>query len=112
MIYVAALVEPIVMLVYLSCEAQVIPLTSKEISTKYFNISDIYSLNSAIKLSEYTRVNYYVINLLNIQQLLYSLIYSLKQVELKTLKIYFKANLASSFIKPAKFFAITSILFI
>ena len=46
------------------------------------------------------------------KQLLYSLIYSLRLVELEMLKIYIKNNLASNYIKPFKSSANISILFI
>ena len=44
--------------------------------------------------------------------MLYSLIYSLEPVELKTLKTYIKVNLVSSFIRPSKFSAGAPILFV
>lgn len=65
-----------------------------------------------IKLLEHTKINNYAINLIDDKLLLYRLIYSLKLVELKTLKIYIKNNLANGFIKPLKLSLIALILFI
>ena len=71
-----------------------------EILAKYFDFSNIVSSDSAAKLSEYTRINDHLINLLNDKQPFYSLIYSLGMMELEILKSYIKVNLASNFIRP------------
>lgn len=65
-----------------------------------------------IELLEYTKIKNHLINLLEGKQSPYSLIYSLRLVELETLKKYIKANLASSFIRSSKFSATTLILFV
>ena len=63
-------------------------------------------------LLEYIRINDHAINLIERYQLLYKSIYSLRLIELKTLKIYIKINLANSFIKLSKSFIGVLILFI
>ena len=113
-LHIAALAEPITMLIYLSRQAQVATLTSKEtgILAEYSDFSNVFSLDSAAELLEHTRINDHSINLLDNKQPLYGPIYSLGPVELETLKTYIKVNLASSFIRPSKSLASTSILFI
>ena len=101
-IHIAAPAEPTVILIYLSCKAQVDWLISIEISTKYFNFSDVFSLDFVVKLLDHIRMNDYLINLLKDKQPPYSPIYSLELVELKILKIYIKDKLASNFIRPFK----------
>lgn len=65
----------------------------------------------AFKLFKYIRINYYDIELVDVQQLLYKLIYSLKSVELEILKTYIKINLVNSFIRPFKLLGGTFIFF-
>ena len=114
MVYIAALAEPITILIQLSCQAQVTLLMSKKtgIPTKYSDFSNVFSLDSAVELLEHTRINDHFINLLDNKQPPYSLIYSLGPVELETLKIYIETNLASGFIRSFKSLASTPILFI
>ena len=54
------------------------------------------------KLLKYTRINNYVIELVNGQQLFYEPIYSIRLVELKTVKANIEINLANRFIRPFK----------
>lgn len=56
-------------------------------------------------------MNDYIIKLENYKQSLFSPIYSLELVELKTLKTYIKTNLANNFIQLFKFFIGVFILF-
>ena len=112
MIHIATLAKPIILPIYSSCEAWVALLISTKILVKYFNFLDIFSLDSTTELLKYTRINNDSINLSKKKQRLYGLIYSLKLVEVKTLKTYIKANIASSFIMLSKFPASTRILFI
>ena len=72
------------------------------IPAKYSNFSNVFSSDSAAELPEHNGINDHPINLLDNKQLLYGPIYSLGSVELETLKIYIKANLASGFIRPFK----------
>ena len=62
-----ALVEPIIMPIYLSYQAQVVLLTSEEIgiSAEYSNFSNIFSSDSAAELPEHTKINDQPINLLD-----------------------------------------------
>ena len=108
------LVELITILIYLFYQVQVIFLISKKtgILAKYSHSFDVFSLHFIAELSELIKINNYSINLQNNKKLSYSLIYSLKLINLKILKIYIKINLASGFIKSFKFFSSTLILFI
>ena len=113
-VYVAALVEPMIMPIYLSHQAQVAALKSEEsgIPAKYSDFSNVFSSDSAAELPEHNKINDHPINLLDNKQLPYGPIYSLVPVELEMLKIYIEANLASGFIKPSKFPTGAPILFI
>ena len=62
----------------------------------------MFFLKLAFKFPKYIKINNHAIKLEDNQQLSYGLIYSLKLVELKTLKAYIKANLANNFIRPFK----------
>ena len=113
-VHVVALAELTTMPIYPSHQAQVSVLTSEKtgIPTEYSNFSNVFSSDSATELTEYTGINDCPINLLDDKQPPYSPIYSLGPVELEILKTYIKANLASGFIRPSKFLAGTSILFV
>ena len=113
-VYVTALAKPTTILIHLFCQAQVALLTSEEtrIPTKYSDFFNVFSLDSTVKLLEYTGINDHSINLLNNKQPSYNPIYNLSSVELKILKTYIETNLASSFIRPFKFLAGTPILFV
>lgn len=54
----------------------------------------------------------YIIDWIEVQLLPYKLIYSLRLVGVKILKVYFKTNLANDFRKSFKFFANASILIV
>ncbi len=73
-----------------------------KVSSKYADFANVFSPKLAAKLSKYTEINDYAIELVDNLQLLYSTIYSLCSVELKILKAYIKNNLANSFIKSSK----------
>lgn len=59
-----------------------------------------------------SEINKYTIDLELNKQLPYRLIYSLRLVELKTLKIYIEINLTNSFINSSKSFTKAPILFV
>ena len=82
-----------------------------KISVKYSDYSNVFSVENLAKLPENTKINKHAIKLKKIKKLLFGPIYSLKPIELETLKIYIKTNLASSFIRPFKFLAEAFILF-
>lgn len=111
-IYIVALVKLITISIYLSYTTEITLLTSAKISTKYFNFLNIFFWDSVAEFVEYTRVKNYFINLFDNKQLCYSLIYNLRSIELKMLKIYIKANLANRLIGSSKFFANSLILLI
>lgn len=66
----------------------------------YSAFADDFSKKSAIKLPQRSNINKHVINLKPNKHLLYKQIYSLSQIELKTLKTYIENYLANSFICP------------
>ena len=72
------------------------------ILAEYSDFSNVFFSDSAAQLPEQIGINDQSINLLYDKQLRYGPIYSLGLVELETLKIYIKANLASGFIKLSK----------
>ena len=69
-----------------------------EIPIEYSNYNNIFSVENAAELPENTRLNKHIITLKKDKQLLFGLIHSLGLVELETLKIYIKTNLATGFI--------------
>ena len=95
--------------------SQIFGLIVKEapikVSAKYLDFADIFSLDLLSQLSKYTRINNYTMKLVDGQQPLYRPIYSLRPVELETLKAYIEINLANSFIRQSKSPADAPILF-
>ena len=100
------------------------PLKSAQIS--HLKIDEVYTKVLRIELCWFCRLffskigyktpqthgnNDYAIELINDWQLTYAPIYSLRPVELETLKVYIKNNLANHFIKPVKFSVGAPILF-
>ncbi len=79
--------------------------------SQYANFVDVFSPKLAIEFPEYIRINNHAIELVDDWQSLYSLTYSLRLVELETLKAYIKNNLPNNFIRPFKSPARTSIFF-
>ena len=84
---------------------------SAKVPIKYAKFANIFSPKLTAELSEYTWINNRAIKLVDDQKPLYSLIYSLSQVKLETLKTYIKNNLANGFIRPSKSPVETSIFF-
>lgn len=76
------------------------------------NFADMFSPESAVELPKHTRINDHSIKLIENWQPSYRPIYNLGPVELETLKIYIKANLANGFICLSKSPAGTPILFV
>ena len=101
--------------VYPSCRPQVSGLIAEETPTKipakYSDFEDVISPDLASELPEHTGINNHAIKLINGQQPPYGSIYSLKPMELETLKAYIETNLANGFIGPSKFSAGLPILF-
>ena len=98
-----------------SRRAQIAHLKADETLTKvpseYADFVDVFSPKLAAELLEHTEINDYAIELVDDRQPPYGPIYSLGPVELETLKVYIKNNLASGFIRPSKSPAGASILF-
>ena len=85
--------------------------TSTKVSAKYLNFVDVFFPDLASKLPKKIGINDHAIKLVNDQQLPYRLIYSLRPLELETLKAYIKTNLANDFIRLSKSPARHPILF-
>ncbi len=121
MVYIAALEIPIAMLIYPFRAPQVLddPILAAlqldkaliEILTEYSDYADVFSSNLAIKLFENNKMNEYAIELIEEKQLAYRPIYTLRPVELETLKAYIKTHLKTGFIRPSKSPAGAPILF-
>lgn len=79
---------------------------------KYANFIDVFSSDSAAELYKHTIINNHSINLVNNMQPLFGPIYSLRLVELETLKTYIQTNLVNGLIQPTKLPADTQILFV
>ena len=91
--------------VHLFPRLQITSLITKKALIKVFvefvDFIDMFSLDLASKFYEHTEINNYAIKLVDGQQPLYRLIYSLEQIKLKTLKTYIKTNLANKFIRSS-----------
>ena len=88
----------------LTRKAQMPLLLVKKVTflAKFSNFADVFLVESANVLLEQFGVNEHAIELKKQKQPPYRPIYSLWPVELKTLKIYIKINLANGFIKALK----------
>ena len=78
---------------------------------EYSNYKNVFLAENVAELPEQTGMNDYAIKLENNKEPFFSPIYSLELVELETLKIYVKTNLANNFIHPLKSPAKVSIFF-
>ena len=106
---------PLDAVVYLFCKTQIAGLIAKKsptkVSAEYTDFADVFFPDLAFELPKHIEINDHVIKLVDSQQLSYGLIYSLKLVELKILKVYIKTNLANSFIRQSKSFLDALIFF-
>ena len=82
-----------------------------EVLAEYSNYSDVFSAEHVVELSENTRINEHAIKPKEGKQPPFGSIYSLRSVELETLKTYIKTNLANGFIQLFKSLAGAPILF-
>ena len=82
------------------------------IMDKYFDFADVFWEQKSSMLLKRTEFNQYAIELQDDKQPPYGPIYSLKPMELETLKTCIKANLANGFIWLFKSPTSTSILFV
>ena len=73
-----------------------------EILVKYSDYNNVFSAKNAAKFQENTKMYKYAIKLEKDKQPLFGPIYSLGLVELETLKICIKINLANGFIWSSK----------
>ena len=73
-----------------------------KVLAEYFNYNNIFLAENVVKLQKKTEINEHIIKLEEGKQPLFGPIYSLGPVELETLKIYIKTNLASDFIRLSK----------
>ena len=74
-----------------------------KVPSKYDDFANVFLHKLAAKLLKYTRTNDFAIELIDNWQPPYGPIYILGPVELKTLKVYIKNNLANNFIWPFNF---------
>ena len=82
-----------------------------EIPPKYADYANVFSQDLAMELPENTGMNKYAIELVEGKQLPHGPIYSLRPVELETLKTYIETHLKTEFIRPSKSPAGASIFF-
>ena len=82
-----------------------------KVLAEYSDYNEVFSAENAAKLPENTGMNKYAIELEEGKQPPFGFIYSLRPMELETLKTYIKTNLANGFIRPSKFPAGAPILF-
>ena len=105
-VHIAALSVDLGDEVHPSRRAQIAHLKADEAPTKvpseYADFADIFSLKLAVELPKHTGINNHAIKLVDDWQPPYGPIYSLRPVELETLKTYIKNNLANGFIRPSK----------
>ena len=101
--------------VHPSCRAQIAALVANEaltsIPTEYSNFANIFSPKLALEFPEYTGIHDHAIKLVDNWQALYGPIYSLRLIELETLKTYIKTSLANGIIGPSKSLVGASIFF-
>lgn len=77
--------------------------------SKYLDYNNVFLFGLIIKLFENISINKYIIELIKSKQLSYRPIYSLRLIELETLKTYIKIYLKTKFIWFSKFFVGISI---
>lgn len=91
--------------IYLACKAQIVLLVAKKVMIliEYLGSADIFLQKLPAELSKVFDINKHSINAAPDKYSPYGKIYSLRLVELKTLKIFIKTNLANRFIRSSKF---------
>ena len=102
------------MSIYPAREAQLTSLLTEEVTVpnEYLHFANVFLKKSANILAKQTGANEHTIELEESKQPSYGPIYSLRLVELKTLKTYIETNLANGFIRISKSPAGAPILFI
>ena len=103
------------MTIYPEHKAQITLLKAKEapvsVPAEYSDFANVFSEKLTAVLLKHIEINTLAINLKELKQPPYRPIYSLDLLELETLKIYIKTNMASNFICFSKSPADTPILF-
>lgn len=82
------------------------------ILVKYLDFTDLFSKKLVAELSVRSEINKHAIDLKSDKQPSYKMIYKLRLVEFKTLKMYIKTNLANYFIQSSKSLTEALILFV
>ena len=82
-----------------------------KVPAKYSDYNNVFSAEHAVELPKNTRINEHAIKLEEGKQPSFRSIYSLRPIELETLKTYIKTNLANGVIWPSKSPAGALILF-
>ena len=94
------------MAIHLSRKSQILALIQDEapikVPYKYGDYADVFSFDLAIELPENSGINESAIKLQDGKQPPYGPIYSLKPMELETLKTYIKTHLKTGFIQPSQ----------
>ena len=110
-VYIASL--DLALVIDLAREAQIASLLTKKVKIpdEYLDFTNVFSEEKALVLSEGTKLNGYVIKLEDGLQPPYWPIYSLRPVELETLKSYIKTYLKTGIIWPSKSLVGAHILF-
>ena len=73
-----------------------------KVLAEYSDYNDVFSAEYAAELLENTGINEHAIKLKKDKQPPFGPIYSLRLINLETLKTYIKTNLANGFIRPSK----------
>ena len=101
--------------IYSLKKPQISGLIAKETPTmvfiEYLDFANVFFLDLAFKFPEHTGINDHTIELVDSHQPSYGSIYSLRPIELETLKAYIETNLDNTFIRPSKSLASILILF-
>ena len=113
MVYLATLFKPIK--VHIDREVKIATFIADEtavsIPAKYLDFEDLFSKKSAVVFANHIKINTHAIDLEESKQPPYRRIYSLRSVEMETLKTFIKTNLANGFICRSRSPAGTPILF-
>ena len=88
------------MSIYPTRKTQIALVLAEEVKipAKYSDFTNVFSEDKALVLPKLTKLNQHAIKLQDDKQQPYRPIYSLRPVEIKTLKTYIKTNLANGFI--------------
>lgn len=85
--------------------------TFTKVFAKYANFADMFLLDLTSKLFKHTKINNYIIKLVDGKSPPYKSIYILWLVKLGILKAYIETNIANNFIRLFKLLVVTLIFF-